>query len=288
MNPIVERKVSGFQLSISTGMAMETLFNLRGPAYDKDRTPPPKVSLSDYQAVYINIDTLLRNIINAATYSDARQLRPDMVGEALCEEIELIQNLCTIEGRGSILPVFYDTSYASFYRAKTPEYQLRLPTTEKQIAWFRALEGGKQFCIQKGYPVTAFGETGIRPTKPNQKALIMSHVAPDLLSYRNFDSLELLESHTGKIKTRRQWNTKYSPMGSEKFENMPWCKPLLCWLGDQHVLSPLSITIRKKIFDLSKLRRWTPMTESATVHNDCLTKIPEESITKILRQITLY
>lgn len=288
MNPIVERKVSGFQLSISTGMAMETLFDLRATAYDPDRTPPPRASLADYDSLWINVDTLLRNIINASTYGDARELRPEMVGGALEEEIDLIQNLCSIEGKGQLTPFFYATNYTDYFRKKSPEYKPRVPTSGKQVAWFQALDGGRNFTIKNGAAISEFGHTGLVPKQPGERILIISHLPPDLLSYRDFGKMELLESHTGVIKTRRQWNTKYHPLGPEKFENMPWCRPLLCYLGDKYVFAPLSINVRKKLLELSQRRKWTPMTEPATVHNDCMTKINDDNILRVLRQITLY
>lgn len=290
MNPVLMRKVSGFQLSISTGMAMETLFAPRQNVYDPDRTPPPRASLKDFDSVFVNIHTLLRNIINATDYQDVKQLRPDMLGEALVSEIEQIQSLCSNEGQNQIIPVFYDSSYSSFYRGKTTEYKLRVPETPKQIDWFAALHAGAQHALQSGQVAIAFAyQTGeIRPRFQGERALILSHKTPDLLSYRNFSNLELLESHTGKIKTMREWNTKYHPLGTEKFESMPWCKPLLCWLGDKYVLCPLSITIRKAILDLSKERRWNPLTSGAVVHTDCLNRIKNPEIVKVLRQIPLY
>lgn len=297
MNPVIDRKVSGFQLSISTGMALETLFEPTQAVYDVERTSPQRVPLSRYTNAWFNIDTLIRNIMNATTFNDENDrfkstvsitaVRSDAVAEALIQEVELIQSLFMTEGSARITPTFYVTDYASFYSGKDPEnYQYRLATTEKQKLWFNTFYAARAKAIQAGLQVEQF-RNELNPPR-GQKAVILSHVALDLLSYTKFADLELLESHTGKIKTRREWNSKYQSLGQEKFENFPWSKPLLCWLGDKYVLKPLSITIRKKILAVAQERRWTPLTWPATVYNDCLTRIDDPEVVKILRQISLY
>lgn len=297
MNPVQDRTVSGFQLSISTGMAMETLFTPTQSVFDPERVAPERVALSRFTDVWINVDTLIRNILNATTFDESKDrfmppdriagVRANTVHDALQQEIELIQTLFMIEGGGRITPTFYVTDYTSFYTGKDPEhYKKRLASTDKQIAWFRILDTTRQLALATNQSIKTF-RNELQPSgQPN--ALILSHIALDLLSYNRFGNLELLESHTGKVKTRREWNSKYQPLGTEKFENFPWCKPLLCWLGDKYVLKPLSITIRKRILEVSKLRRWTPMTAPAAVYQDCLSHITDPEISKILRQISLY
>lgn len=284
MNIVLMRKVSGFQLSISTGMAMETLFAPRQATYDPTRIPPRRVSLKDYDSLWINVQTLLRNIINATEFTDVRQIRPEFLAEALSQEIEQIQSLCSNEGQGQITPCFFTTTYHNFYSRQGSEYKVRVPETDKQKAWFKTLSDGLTLGFQQGLPI-AFK---LHPRFNGERVLLMSHLAPDLLEYRDFASMELLESHTGRVKTMREWNTKYSPLGTEKWAHMPWCKPLLCYLGDKYVFAPLSISIRKSILELSKERRWSPMTSSSIVHTDCMTRIKDQNTVKVLRQITVY
>lgn len=285
-NILFERKMSGFVLSISTGMAMETLFATRAPVYDESRIPPQRVSLERYNTVWINVRTLLRNIINACEYTTVREIRPKELARSLIEEIEIIQSLFANEGKSLITPIFYDSNYQTFYRGKDPQYKLRVVSTPKQVDWFNCLEQGLQEALMQGVQILHTGST-LRATRPGEKALILSHVTPDLLSYVNFSSMELLESHTGKIKTRREWNTKYSPLGSEQFENFPWTKQLLCYLGDKYIFSPLSITARRKILAVANERRWSPMTSPVVVDRDLQRHIDDESLKTLLKQISL-
>ena len=297
MNPVQDRTVSGFQLSISTGMAMETLFTPTQSVYDIERVAPDRVALLRFTDVWINVDTLIRNILNASTFDESTDrftppdrlagVRANMVHDALLQEIELIQTLFMIEGGGRITPTFYVTDYTNFYNGKDPDhYKKRLANTDKQVLWFKMLDTTRQLALTTTPVIKTFKEQLLPTGQPN--ALILSHIALDLLSYQRFGNLELLESHTGKVKTRREWNSKYQPLGPEKFENFPWCKPLLCWLGDKYVLKPLSITIRKRILEISKIRHWTPLTAPAAVYQDCLSHINDPELNKVLRQISLY
>lgn len=288
MNPVLLRKMSGFQLSISTGMAMETLFAPRREVYDPERTPPPRASLEEYDSVWINVHTLLRNIINATDYNDIRAIRPQMLAEALSEEIEQIQSLCVNEGQSKLVPVFYASSYSSFYRGKGPEYKLRIPTADKQVAFMQAISHAVFETQKLGLHIVTLSDAQFQPRFPNERCLLMSHVTPDLLGEGKFGKMELLESHTGKIKTRREWNTKYSQFGQHKWEEMPWCKQLLCFLGDKYILQPLSIGIRKQIQELAKDRHWTPMTHPSAINSDLMLKIKQPEVVKVLRQIGVY
>lgn len=294
MNVVESRKMSGFPVSISTGFAMETLFNPRIAVIDPLRVAPPRVSLANYDILSINVLTLLRNIMNASQmkeenemFSDFKRsvdIRPEMLVEALSGEMDLIRSLCAVEGQGRIQSRFYVTDYSTFYRGKGPEYKLRVPNSDKQKAWFNTVHTALRYAQNSGLPIVQ----GFKPERQTERNVILTHMVPDLLDFRTVANMELLESHTGRVKTRREWNTKYQPMGTEKFENLPFCKPLLCYLGDKYVLQPLSITIRKTLQDLSIERRWTPMTSESTVYMDCMTKIKNQDIVKVLRQITLY
>ena len=179
-NPVMERKLSGFQLSLSTGFAMETLFAPRTSVYDSERVPQPRASLKNYDSIYINVDTLLRNMMNACTFEDLRQIRPENIGEALLEEVEQIHSLASNEGKGLIKPVFYLTNYANFYRNKSAAYKLRSPTSELQRQWFITLVQGRASAIQQGLRISYIGED-VRPERPTERSLLLSHITPCLL-----------------------------------------------------------------------------------------------------------
>lgn len=285
-NPLLSRKTSGFALSISTGMAMETLFAPRAPVYDPLRMPPPRASLGQYDTVWIHVRTLLRNILNSTEFGDIREIRPEELARSLAEEVDTIKSLFSNEGQNLLAPVFYDSNYQSFYRGQSAEYKLRVVTSDKQTAWFNCLEAGLQKAMLQGMQVLHTGSS-LRPNRPSERALILSHITPDLLSHSYFGSMELLESHTGKIKTRREWNTKYHQLGEEKFERFPWSRQLLCYLGDKYVIAPLSVKIRKQILAVAEERKWTPMTSPNMVHLDLQKYIKDDETRAILSKISL-
>ena len=68
-----ERNISSFDISIATGLALESLLDPTGKRYDDARVVPNKVDLSVYNEVWFNLHTLARNAIssyqgNAAGY----------------------------------------------------------------------------------------------------------------------------------------------------------------------------------------------------------------------------
>ena len=283
---LLERKTSGFTLSYSTGVAMEALFVPRVEIFDEEHIAPERVALKRYDSVYINVRTLLRNILNACDYSSTQDVKPKELAQTLIEEIELIQSLFTNEGKSLIQPTFYDTNYQNFYRGKDPLYKLRAVSTPKQQAWFKTLDTGLQEALSKGLRIVHSGSS-LQSSRPGEKALVLTHVTPDLLSHTNFSSMELLESHTGKVKTRREWNTKYSSLGEEKFKSFPWTKQLLCYLGDKYILAPLSITVRRTILGVGKERRWSPTTSPVMVNHDLQKYIKDDKIKTLLKEISI-
>lgn len=64
---IHDRTTSGFPVSISTGLALESIFSPRQAVYDPDRVTPPRVDLSKYQEFWVNTATLFRNMVSASS-----------------------------------------------------------------------------------------------------------------------------------------------------------------------------------------------------------------------------
>ncbi len=88
-----------------------------------------------------------------------------------------------------------------------------------------------------------------------------THLACDLLSYRTSLKLQLLESHTGELKKRLVWNTKYKKITTVELNNLPFNEKLLYILGDNTgMVQPLNIKIRRALGDVATSNNWTPNT----------------------------
>ena len=94
----------------------------------------------------------------------------------------------------------------------------------------------------------------------------MSHIPYDLVSHSNFKRFDLLESHTGKLKTKYEFSGKYQPLGSESMDQLPFLEKLLMVFGDKIMVVPADIRIRRLLLEIAKNREWTPYTTEAKVN----------------------
>ncbi len=85
---------------------------------------------------------------------------------------------------------------------------------------------------------------------------------------RNIIKLDLLESHTGVLKTRKEFNTKYYDYKKLELENMPFQRKLLAIFGDHVLFKPYPLKIRQVFIDVARKSKWTPITSEYKVDND--------------------
>ena len=97
----------------------------------------------------------------------------------------------------------------------------------------------------------------------------MTHQAHDLLSYSKFKRLDLLESHTGKLKKKNLWYTKYNN-GSE-LGMMPFDRVLIQIFGDSDLFHPMTLQLRNEIIALAKAKHWTFATTKDKINADIRT-----------------
>lgn len=99
-------------------------------------------------------------------------------------------------------------------------------------------------------------------------ALIITHIPYDLLNYKHFKRLILIESMTGKIKYRDQWGSKYHPIGNKSLEQLPFTEKLLWIFGDKDgIIKPINIKgtkaglgFRQVVYDIAQKSKWRPTT----------------------------
>jgi hypothetical protein len=97
--------------------------------------------------------------------------------------------------------------------------------------------------------------------------------------------LDLLESHTGKLKPRYEWGSKFYPLGDRDMSHLPFIEKLLLIFGDKVLIQPALTKIRQQVYDVSIKRGWTSMTTKAKVVMDLSTDIPEPMIARMLAQL---
>lgn len=275
-DPLYYRTMSGFPLSIATGLAFESIFQTTEPVFDLTREVPEHINLSNYQEFYINISTLFRNLMGSLGKEDAARVNSLQLKEALMGEIEVIQSLGLNEGSGRTKIIFYVCEYKKL-ESKANKFVVvrRDETTNQKI--YRELhnqtvklilaELGESDTLRVFDSELATIVKGAKTTMQiKTTALVLTHIAYDLLSYKHFTTLDLIESHTGKLKKRHEWYTKY--LNGKELNMFPFTEGLLCVFGDSESFRPMDFRLRKELVELAKANRWSPATSREKIRSN--------------------
>lgn len=250
---LAEREMGQYPISIGTSLALE---GANGVYPDREESPPP---LLKYNRLWINVDTLFRNLFGSFTAENQDRVVAKDLAIALASEFSPIDGVVQETAGQKVKVTFYQNQYSRL-PAWFPNANLKKPTTPKQRV-FAALRAD----ALRQLP-TYLDEVDLRyldgPINGDGRALILTHSVLDLLSAARFDDLTLLESHTGKIKPRSQWGTKLGV----KDETIPFNAFTLQAFGDGSTLfSPLSIKYRRAILEVAKNDRWVTVTTPAKI-----------------------
>ncbi len=258
-----DRTTSGFELSIGTSLAMESAFNLRGEPYDPRRVLPIKVKLNTYNKHYVSLLGLVVNILYAADNKD-RILRdiaaavPDVVN-TVTEEITYLIDLYNSPEAGNCELVVYDTEYAKIPGIKKLQGLRRLPTTDLQMVLDTFIQATLAEVRRRNVLQLLESQNNYNNKKNKTRRLITTSTSLDLLLYDNHKVFDLLEFHTGKLKSSLEFNTKYHPIGKLYLGKLPFQEKLLYMLGDKSFFKPMRLPIRREIYRLSEENKWSPI-----------------------------
>lgn len=270
MADLVDRKVSGFPLSISTALAFESLFQARQEVYDKEREAPPMIDISPYTELWINMATLYRNLLQACDKEVAKNAGHKEVAEVLIEEMEIIESLLQHEGQGRMKAVFYTADHMEKLK---PYVKKGLGIREDKSlgdlhytdVFVKSIKE-----ISKTFPgkIREF-KHGIKTSIEAQPSVLMlTNIPFDLTYYKSFSRLDLLESNTGKLKKRSQWNSKYYPLPNLDMRIFPFYQHLLCLFGDKTTIVPMGIKLRRSVHEIAVKGKWTAATTREKVDLD--------------------
>lgn len=254
------RDTSAFPISVGTSLALESAIVSNRPSIDPDRKIPQKINLVDYDELWINIGTLFRNLVSSLTKDDSSRVHPSEIAAGLLNEIEIIKDIVAEDTFNKVKVVFYVCEYRDITNSKLKHAILRSDNTANQQLYRSNYVKSIQEVINK------LGKTNDPPrlfnseikTTSYKKAIIITHIAYDLLSAKNFRELHLLESHTGVLKKSHQFNTKY--YDGKKYPMMPFNLGLLQVFGDSEHFRPFPIKVRDLVVDIANQYKWTPAT----------------------------
>lgn len=255
---LTERAVGQFPISVATSLAIESLIGILPEA------PAEKPPIHEYDVLWINMRTLIRNMLGALETEKRKQLTEPTVAQYIVNEMRAIESIAIEHGDGRFEVTFYFCSYTDLAYNFNKSI-LKTPNTPGQKHAY-LFEQAVLEIIQREYAgqIPFYNLTRTFP-EVNQRALLLSHYAIDLLQRYRFQDIALLESHTGAIKPAPMWNTKLH--NGRELERIPFDKMTLQMFGDGVTFSPMAIKVRKKMVELSEKHKWTPMsTKDFVIH----------------------
>jgi len=184
-----------------------------------------------------------------------------MLADAVSMDWEGIKNTVN-EHNPSCDTVLYLCTYEGI-NEELKDVNFRNYTTPKQQAYESAEKGTIAYFLDNYKDeLTKFK---MKPTG-KKGCVMLTHLPLDLVSYQNFPSLKLLESHTGKLKERRHWHTKMNVKKDGPI--IPFNRAMLLIFGDSAMFSPQSIKVRRLLLEISEKGKWNPLTTIAKIEQD--------------------
>lgn len=276
------RTMSAFPLSIGTSLAFESVFDGVQPPYDPTRKIPEKINIMNYNVFLINVSTLVRNIIGAIPTQEAESLTPRALLMALEDEIRYIIDIVKIHDTlGNVNIYFYSRNYTiikqTFSRSRIVRFYEA--HTAKQINLQNQIEGTVKLLRKNPEFEFVHYDLGVNLyPKSTLSALLFTHVPYDLLVNESFRILNLLESHTGLLKSRKDFWTKYYDAKKLDLSNIPFQRKLLAIFGDHILFKPTPIIIRQDIIALAKKCQWTSVSSLSKINTDFNTRLADIGI----------
>lgn len=245
----MQREV-GDQLAISIGTALAI-----EPFMDDSKD-------FKHHRLSINLRTLFRNYAGAFT-DDIHDYKPREIQANFLEEVSVLSDVLVHLLPRQVIVDMYVCSFKSL-RKRMPYAVFKTTHTSKQQLYLDLENRILDKVLSKLKTVSVY-DSLIKGR--NSKGLIITHSPVDLLSASEFRSLELLESHTGKIKSRNEWTKKLT--SNDKYSNLPFNPMTLQLLGDHSLLlRNMGPKYIKPVLELAIQRRWSTATTLMKVKYD--------------------
>lgn len=268
----MERVTSSFDISIATGLALESLFEPTSVRYDPERIIPNKIDISRYKGLIINFYTLVRNILNSFQNKiDFKELNKNksnlikIIVPLIEDEIETIQSLFHTVVSEDRLFIFLP-NYANVIGQINISKDIEVFYIKENIELIKFCNSLIPFIKNKTVKVIKPLNHRL-PLAFNNDYLIMTHFAIDLLNSYN---LKLLESHTGTVKSSNLFYTRLAPFGKNDLTRIPFNSFTLYIFGDNSLTRTLGIKTKKTVLEIAEANKWTYKTNELEVKNKLL------------------
>lgn len=256
-NKITEDRVIGSSgLSIGTHLALESLFSSQFELYD-DKREFNKINVKKYDKHIFNIYTIVRNILNSYTDKDkVKIIQKSKFSYVFKQELDILSGIYM---NVKCDPVLFYPNYDKLYVA------YNINKTEIDTSTYKLHLVIKSFLndIDKKIGIECINDKkSYKLKKLEGQNLITTHIGIDLF---NSGNLSLLESHTGKLLTRSEFNKRYRSFGEVKLDYLPWDELIYFLMGDHVFVKGVGIKYKKQFINISRTNNWTIKTEPSLI-----------------------
>lgn len=256
----LDRKLGFYSSSIGTSLAFEKITytgeheSLAAGGFG----PPPITKIG---CLWVNLRTLVRNAIEAYNTGDQGTLTVENIIETVEEDWASIRTLMSKEASHAELKLYVCTYHS--LDTKFPLAKFRQRESDR-MKLFTEIENGvlEHFTKQEDSGLLVFDWR----LNGSSDTTLLTHYPLDLTSYYQFPDLQLLESHTGAIKTRKDWQSKLNK--KKEINCIPFNITTLQIFGDSHMFAPQDLTIRKALIRIGEKRSWNALTAYSKMRED--------------------
>jgi hypothetical protein len=246
---LADRVMGKYPLSIATSLAIE------GAIGEHPDHPTGKNELVLYNEMWVNLKTIFRNLYNSVDRELVATVPYNVLYEQVEVEADQLQRVIESETNSQMKVVFYVSDYSGMDRVY-PYGHLRGDVTPLQKAYTSAMVGSIAPYVRNHKDDLKTFKLKITDSS-NKKIMILTHYPFDLLC-KGLKELVLLESHTGAVKHKYQWYTKY--LNGSEIPTIPFNEQFIQVFGDKEHFRPMSIGIRKAILELATEYNWSQVT----------------------------
>lgn len=239
----MNRTLSSLPISVGTGLAIESL--VQSP-------------LARYSSFLLNLRTLFRNALGSFDNDEGETPSTEEVIEAVSDDMKGIAEALTSTNLSAHLSlIFYQPSYKGM-KSMFPYAKLKNAEGNKLTPLQRNIETMREevteAILDKYKKVIT--ENNVTLPRFNGRAIVLTHHLVDLATSDSYTRLNLLESHTGIIKTFPEFYTKLT--GGKELSNIPLNKLTLQVFGDRAVdFYSLPMRIKNEIRRLADEAKWS-------------------------------
>lgn len=258
MEDITNREVGLLQLSIATSMAIESFCGISPPANES-----VAFNYSEqFGTLWVNIRTLFRNYLGSIG-SNGRP-SPGGASKDLLDEIFTIMSTVGDYSDGRCSVMFYFSNYSEVgSKHKGAVVRAMTTQTQKEIYAYSLDVYRRLFTAIRRHKVPFIGMNDLITKWGVVNNAILTHYPYDLLAHSIGFRLTLLESHTGALKTKALWHTKY--LDGKNLPMIPFTRQFLQIFGDKETFRPFDKKVREAIIEIGKKYKWNGNTSDSMI-----------------------